>query len=152
MGENDVSGNGEGCADQPERLLLNNPLALKQEKLHPLKITDKCELDEQVRIMGYNQGGEGLLGPGASLNRYVDFARGYVCKRFAGGGAGAVEGQVRHKFRPREEIVVICPTIGGHSGGPCVNQNGEVIGILSRADPAESQRCYLVPTYEWSGL
>ena len=60
--EEDVGGNGEGCGDQIEHLLLNNPHAVKQEKLHPLKITDKCELDEQVRIVGYNQGGEGLLG------------------------------------------------------------------------------------------
>ncbi|KAL3919439.1 MAG: hypothetical protein SGILL_003753 [Bacillariaceae sp.] len=148
--ENDVAGSGEGCGDQIERLLLNNPSAMKQEKLHPLKITDKCELDEQVRIIGYNQGGEGLLGPGASLNRYVDFARGYVCKKFAGGESSGDE--ARHQFKPREEIVVICPTIGGHSGGPCVNQQGEVIGILSRADPAENQRCYLVPSYEWIHL
>jgi hypothetical protein len=148
--ENDVGGTGEGCGDQPERLLLNNPPAIKQEKLHQLKITDKCELDEQVRIVGYNQGGEGLLGPGVSLNRYVDFARGYVCKKFAGGEGNDAE--LRHRFKPREEIVVICPTIGGHSGGPCVNQQGEVIGILSRADPAESQRCYLVPAYEWKAL
>lgn len=149
--ENDVLGNGEGCGDEPERLLLNDPIALKQEKLHQLKITDKCELDEQVRIIGYNQGGEGLLGPGVSLNRFIDFARGYVCKKFAA-GEGATDDQVRHRFKPREEIVVICPTIGGHSGGPCVNQQGEVIGILSRADPAENQRCYLVPTYEWKAL
>jgi hypothetical protein len=147
--ENDVATNVEECGEQPERLLLNNPYALKQERLPQLKITNRCELDEQVRIMGYNQGGEGVFGPGVSLNRYVDFARGYVCKKFAGG-----EGNdgLRHRFKPREEIVVICPTIGGHSGGPCVNQQGEVIGILSRADPAETQRCYLVPTYEWKTL
>lgn len=148
--ENDVAGTGEGCGDQPERLLLNNPVAMKQEKLHQLKITDKCELDEPVRIVGYNQGGEGLMGSGVHLNRYVDFARGYVCKKFAG-GEGSNE-ELRNRFKPREEIVVMCPTIGGHSGGPCVNQQGEVIGILSRADPAENQRCYLVPTYEWRSL
>lgn len=148
--ENDVGGDGDGCGDQPERLLLNNPDALKKEKLQPLKITEKVELDEQVRILGYNQGGEGLLGPGQSLNRYVDFARGYVCKMFS--GDMSEEEYQRHRFKPRKEIVVICPTIGGHSGGPCVNQQGEVIGILSRADPAESQRCYLVPTYEWKSL
>jgi hypothetical protein len=76
-------------------------------------------------------------------------------------------------FTPREEIVVICPTIGGHryvkgenhpcfrcrcrstcllsgrkSGGPCVNDEGKVIGILSRADPVDRQRCYLVPSNE----
>jgi len=147
--ETDVFGNGDGCGDQPEILLLNNPDALKREKLQPLKVTDKCELDEQVRILGFNQGGEGLLGPGERLNRYVDFARGYVCKKFAT-QAGA--GYLRHRFKPHKEIVVICPTIGGHSGGPCVNQKGEVIGILSRADPAEKQRCYLVPSYEWKDL
>lgn len=57
-----------------------------------------------------------------------------------------------HSFQPRSEIVVICPTIGGHSGGPCVNQQGEVIGILSRVDPADKQRCYLVPTSEFAPL
>ena len=149
--ENDIGGDGDGCGDEIEKLLLNNPQALKQEKLQQLKITDKCELDEPVRIIGYNQGGEGLMGPGVNLNRYVDFARGYVCKKFAGGESGASQ-PVKHRFKPREEIVVICPTIGGHSGGPCVNQQGEVIGILSRADPAENQRCYLVPTYEWRSL
>ena len=148
--ESDVAGNGDECGDQPETLLLNNPEALKREKLQQLKVRDECELDEPVRILGYNQGGEGLLGPGESLNRYVDFARGYVCKKFATGEESG--GYLRHRFKPREEVVVICPTIGGHSGGPCVNQQGEVIGILSRADPAENQRCYLVPAYEWKSL
>ena len=46
---------------------------------------------------------------------------------------------------PTSEIVVMCNTISGHSGGPCVNANGEVIGIVSRADPVEKDRCYLVP-------
>ena len=33
-----------------------------------------------------------------------------------------------------------------------MNQSGEVIGILSRADPADPQRCYLVPTTEFKKL
>lgn len=148
--EHDVGGDGDDCGKQPERLLLNNPDALKREKLLQLKVTEKCELDEQVRILGYNQGGEGIVGRGERLNRYVDFARGYVCKKFATGEDPSL--QQRNRFKPREEIVVICPTIGGHSGGPCVNEQGEVIGILSRGDPAENQRCYLVPSYEWKSL
>ena len=150
--ENDVGGNGDGCGDQPERLLLNDEKAMKREQLQSLPITQKCELDEQVRILGYNQGGEGLLGPGESLNRFVDFARGYVCMKFAHGEDDPSSASRRDRFKPREEIVVICPTIGGHSGGPCVNQQGEVIGILSRADPAENQRCYIAPSYEWKAL
>jgi len=55
-------------------------------------------------------------------------------------------------FRPREEIVVMCPTISGHSGGPCVNYQGEVIGLLSRVDSAEMHRCYVVPASEWKHL
>ena len=58
----------------------------------------------------------------------------------------------RDRFKPRKEVAVICPTIGGHSGGPCVNQQGEVIGILSRADPADNQRCYISPASEWKAL
>lgn len=154
--EEDVGGNGEGCGDQIEHLLLNNPHALKQEKLQQLKITDKCEYDEWVKIIGYNQGGEGLMGPGVILNFSVDFARGYVCKKFAVVESNISDNgssqTVRHRFKPREEIVVNCETIVGHSGGPCVNQQGEVIGILSRADPAENKRCYLVPTEEWKPL
>jgi hypothetical protein len=144
--ESDVGGDGEGCGDQPEILLLNDQKAMKSQQLPTLKLTSKCELEEQVRIVGYNQGGEGLLGPGESLNRYVDFAKGYVCMKFV--HEQTPLGKRTEFFKPREEIVVICPTIGGHSGGPCVNQQGEVIGILSRADPAENQRCYLVPASE----
>lgn len=144
--ENDVGGDGEGCGDEPEIILLNDPKALKSQQLQSLKITEKCELEEPVRIVGYNQGGEGLVGPGESLNRFIDFAKGYVCMKFVHEEDSV--NKRKERFKPREEIVVICPTIGGHSGGPCVNQQGEVVGILSRADPAENQRCYLVPASE----
>uniref|UniRef100_A0A6V2IF37 Serine protease n=2 Tax=Ditylum brightwellii TaxID=49249 RepID=A0A6V2IF37_9STRA len=148
--EEDVGGDGDGCGDQPEILLLNDPDKMKREKLQQLKVTVNCELDEQVRILGYNQGGEGLRGRGEHLNRTADFARGYVVMKFA--TDEYAKGSLRQEFKPREEIVVMCYTIGGHSGGPCVNQQGEVIGILSRADSAEKHRCYLVPACEWKPL
>jgi hypothetical protein len=148
--ERDVLGSGREIGEQPEKLLMNNPEAMKAEKFHQLSVSEKFELDEAVRILGFNQGGEGLIGPGEELNRCADFARGYVVMKFAINEVS--ESSMDRKFQPRSEIVVICPTIGGHSGGPCVNQQGEVIGILSRADPADRQRCYLVPSSEWKPM
>mmetsp|Transcript_33225 Transcript_33225/g.58208 ORF Transcript_33225/g.58208 Transcript_33225/m.58208 type:complete len:364 (+) Transcript_33225:1998-3089(+) len=148
--ENDVLESGKEIGEQPETLLMNNPAMMKKENFIQLNVSQKFELDEAVRILGFNQGGEGLIGPGEELNRCADFARGYVVMKFA--IYENSEQTPNRKFRPNSEIVVICPTIGGHSGGPCVNQQGEVIGILSRADPADRQRCYLVPSSEWLPL
>jgi len=134
---------GSGCRFEAENILLNNAAALKYEKLKKLSICEKVEMEDRVRILGYNQGGEGLVSQSGKINYYFDFTDGYVCKKF--------ETQVddKSKFIPRSEIVVICQTIGGHSGGPCVNQQGKVIGILSRSDTLEKDRCYLVPASEW---
>lgn len=148
--ESDVRDGGRDIDEKPEILLMNNPDAMKRENLPQLKLAQRFELDEPVRILGFNQGGEGLIEPGEGLNRRADFARGYVVMRFS--REEALESSLDRNFLPNEEIVVICPTIGGHSGGPCVNQSGEVIGILSRSDPADQQRCYLVPSTEFKKL
>mmetsp|Transcript_31808 Transcript_31808/g.60760 ORF Transcript_31808/g.60760 Transcript_31808/m.60760 type:complete len:1025 (+) Transcript_31808:1906-4980(+) len=148
--ENDVMESGKEIGEQPETLLMNNPAMMKKEHFRQLNVSQKFELDEAVRILGFNQGGEGLIGPGEELNRCADFARGYVVMKFAIHENS--EQTPNRKFQPRSEICCICPTIGGHSGGPCVNQQGEVIGILSRADPADRQRCYLAPSSEWLPL
>jgi len=140
---------------------------MKDEKLDYLKTTKTFELEEGVRILGYNQGGEGVLEKGKHVNRCADFAKGYICRRFTNvddddssissfGSSISVKSESSVTasmsnstcYIPREEIVVICPTISGHSGGPCINDEGKVVGILSRADPVDRQRCYLVPTTE----
>lgn len=147
--ESDVLESGIEIGMQPEQLLFNNPALMNSQQFTQLKVTEKFELDEAVKLLGFNHGGNGLVGPGEELNRVADFARGYVVMKFA---LRNFERSASKKFQPNSEIVVICPTIGGHSGGPCVNQAGEVIGILSRADPADKARCYLVPTSEWLPL
>jgi hypothetical protein len=129
------------------------PSALPSEKLCSLKLTSRFDLEESVRILGFNQGGEGVLERGRHLNRSFDFARGYVCSLFEAtlsddSSNSSEESPSQFMFIPREEIVVMCPTISGHSGGPCVNEEGKVIGILSRADSVDRQRCYLVPSTE----
>jgi hypothetical protein len=134
---------------QPKKLVQN----FQEESLPSLKITSRYELEQSVRIIGFNQGGEGRLEKGKHVNRSADVVQGYICKQFipsddhssSSGDSSSSEGV----FAPREEIVINnCPTIDGHSGGPCVNDEGKVIGILSRADPVDRGRCYLVPSSE----
>jgi hypothetical protein len=155
--EHDVNDEGLGCAYQVAKRLTTS--SIPNEELQALKLTSKFELDETVRILGFNQGGEGILEQGRHVNRFVDFARGYICKRFRllsdvasesngngnGNGESSDSGSDVAAFKAHEEIVVMCSTISGHSGGPCVNRDGKVIGILSRVDPVDRQRCYLVP-------
>lgn len=125
------------------------------ELLPSLKTTRKFELEENVRILGFNQAGEGWLEQGKHVNRTADFAKGYICKLFKRAEDHDFESDSDDSssssedgFAPREEIVVICPTIPGHSGSPAVNSSGAVVGLLSRADPVDPQRCYLVPSSE----
>jgi hypothetical protein len=140
------------CADQAEIVIDDMP----KEQLKSLKITGKVEIEESVRILGFNQGGEGVFEQGKHVNRSADFARGYVVKKFRpsfdddddDSSSHSSDSSSQFTFSPREEIVIMCPTISGHSGGPCVNDDGKVVGILSRADPVDRQRCYLVPSTE----
>lgn len=127
------------------------------ENLPALKLTRRYELEEAVRILGFNQGGEGRLEKGKHVNRSADFAKGYICKQFKvqdDGNSDSDDDSTSSGsgFSPREEIVIMCPTISGHSGGPCISDEGKVIGILSRADPVDPQRCYLAPSNELKSL
>ena len=121
------------------------------EELKSLKMTKHFALEENVRIAGYNQGGEGILKLGQHVSGSADIANGYVCRIFKTGVArddsfsSDSSSGLTDTFKPREEIVVNCSTIPGQSGGPFVNSEGKVIGILSRAD---EDRCYLVPATE----
>ena len=150
--ENDVH-NHSLIGEQPERMLQN----IQDESLSSLKTTGRYEIEQTVRIMGFNQGGEGRLESGKHVNRTSDFAPGSILKLFkieddestsSDDSSTSEEGVLK----PREEIVVNGRTITGHSGGPCVNDDGKVIGILSRSDPVDPHRCYLVPSSEIKNL
>jgi Trypsin-like peptidase domain len=126
---------------------------LPREELKSLKLTKNFELEESIRVTGFNQGGEGILERGKHISTSADFISGYICKHFKPAwqdhsfSSDSSTSQTR-TFAPKEEIVVICPTISGHSGGPCVNNDKKVLGILSRADTDDRTRCYLVPATE----
>ena len=124
---------------QPETIISQKSLI--REGLQPLRCKG-CHLDEHVRVLGFNQEGEGLMGRGEHVERMPCVTKGYVSKKLSNHTSLRNLGV----FMPNSEIVVICNTISGHSGGPCVNSSGEVIGIVSRADPVQKDRCYLVPS------
>ena len=133
--------------DQSERAI--NSLQMPREGLDSLQLTKEFHLEEAIRIIGYNQGGEGLYEQNGHISLSVDIVVGNICRDFVAplkvhsrSSAGG------RTFSPKREIVASCLTIVGHSGGPCINSNGQVIGILSRADSTECKRCFLVPVSE----
>lgn len=149
--ENDVDDEGEGCGSQSEIPL--SPETLPNEQLPSMKLTKQFEIEENVRVLGYNQGGEGIFQKGTHVNRTADFAKGYICRVFKepmqdDSSTSSSEASYHASFTPQEEIIIMCHTISGHSGGPCVNNDGRVIGVVSRADPVENRRCHLVPAAE----
>jgi len=115
--EKDVN-NYSLVGEQPKKILEN----IQEEALSSLKLTSRYEIEQAVRIIGFNQGGEGRLEKGKHVNRISDFALGYICKQFkisddestsSDDSSSSEEGVLV----PREEIVVMVNTIQGHSGG-----------------------------------
>lgn len=119
-----------------------------------LSLTTEVQLDEEIRVFGFNQEGEGLVAQGHAIHGTIDLARGYVCKLSDETTQALVLSPPPNddSFQPQQEIAINCFTIAGHSGGPCTNQYGQVIGILSRGHPDERHRCYLAPTAAWISM
>jgi len=144
--ENDVSDHSL-IGQQPEIFLES----MKEESISKLKTATWCEVEQSARILGFNQSGEGRLDMHRDVDRQPDFVEGYVCKKYKAqtdhsSSCDNTPSSEEGNFSPKVEIVVICKTKGGHSGGPCVNDQGQVVGILSRVDPVDPERNYLVPS------
>ena len=134
--------------DQPKHHISTSQMA--GQELRSLEMTTKFQMEEAVRITGYNQGGEGLYVEGKHISLSVDFVDGKICGNLVvpmdPWGNSTCSGQA---FKPRSEIITTCVAVGGHSGGPCVNSEGLVIGCLSRRN---CDRCYIVPVSEINPL
>jgi hypothetical protein len=139
--ENPVPIGGMDLNPTPERFVRTNEL--KNEGYEKIKMTSVIERDSHIRIFGYEQSGNGLYDPGSQIHCIADFAKGFVTKQLS---KPKESGKALGTFLPASEIVVSVNTIGGHSGGPCVNNDGQVLGIVSRADSIEAQKCYLAPS------
>ena len=115
------------------------------DSLTSLEMTSEYELNQDICLLGFNQGGEGVHEPGAHLNEDISSTRGYIEEIW---NRPADMSFQRGALNPRQEIVVDCGNINGESGGPFVSSEGKVIGILSRGDHVDPRRCYMVPTKE----
>jgi WWE domain/Trypsin-like peptidase domain len=135
--ENDVRGNGDSCADEIEMLVRGRVPGLVQ-----LPAEANWEVEDPVRIFGYGQSG-----PEAVYRRLGDVG-GLICQyREAEPRAGQ-----QNAFQPLRSVVVRTATDPGYVGGPCINEAGKVLGILSCVDPDENSRSCVVPFAEWQGL
>lgn len=137
----DVDGNGDSCGEQEEHVIMTSNM--ENEKLKEIKILrGNCEINQPVHFIGFNQGGEGLRAAGEVMNRNFDFTKGYViASKIESNGA-----TTKYRLCPVAEVVVYSRFFVGHSGGPCINIEGKVIGMVCRNDPFEKNRCYLVPS------
>lgn len=147
--ENDVDGDAEACGDHPVILLKGNDRATRKEGLQSLKLsTDIVKIGEGVHVLGYGQNTKGSRSPDEKVKRSMDFVAGQVCDQVT----ASEENRSYFRFSPRDEIAVRSAVVCGHSGGPCVNQKGHVIGIVSRGDPDDDKVCYLSSASAWMQL
>jgi len=118
----------------------------KNDPLPCLNIADKsCEMEEEVRVIGFHQGGSGIHQPGRTLCQVLDFCEGRFISAFEPTPDII---QPNNSFLPHKELVVKCSTIVG----PCVNNIGEVVGVLSHTDHKDPRRSHLVPSSEFKNL
>jgi hypothetical protein len=127
---------------------------MPNECLKSLKMKNTFELEEHVRLTGYSQfGGGGISEVRWRIYRSMDVVYGHVRSHFkqpfhVDHIESIASDEDTRSFSPQEEIVVKCITISGQSGAPFINTEGKVLGILSRSDSVEKERCYVVPATE----
>ena len=143
--ETDINDQNDICSvhKKPRTLLFGKKSAYRKEKLTQLSLNENYEVEQQIRIVGFAQSTHNVK-EGSWLFNNLSCARGSVRARWI----NPERPDLRNEFFCYEEMVVSCYTICGESGGPCINQQGQVIGILSRGIDADLTS-YIAPTGRW---
>ena len=108
----------------------NNARPNEKWEFNELKIDGEfVDPDTDVDIIGFNQKWQGFINSSGKVNLNVNFVYGYVSQpKFK----YKLDFEGKNKYQPKGEIIVICAAIIGHSGGPCINCKGNVIGMMCR--------------------
>jgi len=116
---------------------------MKKENLKELKITRRdCERGESTRVIGFSQRLEN------GINIRLNLVKGKVTTpRIESFGE-----MIPNKLCPTAVTLFTSHLIDGHGGSPCINNDGKVIGMVSRIDSFEKHRGYLVPWNELRNL
>jgi len=130
---------------KPQPEIAINYGKFKYEEIKSLKLM-KPRIDEQIRIIGFIQRGEGIWEQGNINNHTPSVFRGNVCSIKE--CVSPILQNDTDIFTTRSEITVECNSFPGQSGGPCVNQDGKVIGILTSMHPNNNGICYVAPISE----
>lgn len=141
--EEDVEGNGDGCCEEIELLLRDNPAKIAAQHLVQLPTQTRSNLEDRVSVLGYEQSNDY-----STVNRRLNDVSGYICQK----KSATASPEDRFTFQPLKTTVVMADAKPGHFGGPCVNRQGEIVGILSSGDPDEDSRSFVVPVSEWADL
>lgn len=120
----------ENIMDIPQRFIPK----IQDENLKQLKICKaECEIEENVRTVGFNQGEE-------RLNRNLSVTNGSVAAVFV--SDKTISDVPQFTYEALKDIVLKSESIDDVSSGPAINRQGQVVGILSRG---LDDRCFLVP-------
>ena len=117
----------------------------RMEQINSLHLDIDCEIEGAVLSIGFEQAKQDAL-----VNKRISEVKGNVIDSCSNAGNMNVGGI----FSPTCEIVLDTelPLRMGFSGGPCLNADGYVIGIVSGINGKSENTAFLAPLSEWKGL
>eukprot|EP00587_Corethron_hystrix_P006184 CAMPEP_0113309038 /NCGR_PEP_ID=MMETSP0010_2-20120614/7246_1 /TAXON_ID=216773 ORGANISM="Corethron hystrix, Strain 308" /NCGR_SAMPLE_ID=MMETSP0010_2 /ASSEMBLY_ACC=CAM_ASM_000155 /LENGTH=532 /DNA_ID=CAMNT_0000164219 /DNA_START=289 /DNA_END=1884 /DNA_ORIENTATION=+ /assembly_acc=CAM_ASM_000155 len=150
------------------KILNETPFNAGAAQLKSLCVSNHSQIEDRIRILGYNQAQIDNEESAIGLNRCMDVSEGKIVHQFkeptfseelkpksqifskevkpTSKFFGSAWKKKPSKLVAKAGITVECRNIVGQSGGPVVNDKGEVIGILSKGCAREG---FVVPSKSW---
>ncbi len=113
----------------------------------PLNIAVEAFEHQAIHTVGFPHGGHETTTYGMSLEMKTGMAKDTGIDAYLCGGAGAKlieKGKSYFCIRQSEVVSSSMEVHPGNSGGPVINENNEVVGVLESEDP-RTNRGYFIP-------